>query len=223
MSENLDVSLVEQYLINARNPILNTSKLVFLGDGKYEGLEYCEDLVRGLNDKRTPKTYCKEKNGYEVLNGSGVISGVLYGGCVDSIYNAYVGSRFEGKFLYEPEMVNKYNIMPSLDEWKEMILFIETSELKPTPEELRTYLLEFKKRGILSNIKGLFMGKPADEVYYEEYKNVIKEVFKDLDTPIVYNVNFGHSLPRCLIPYGANATMDLSNKKITIDEPIFEK
>ena len=69
----------------------------------------------------------------------------------------------------------------------------------------------------------MFFGKPADEVYYNEYKEVIKEVFLDLDTPVLYNVNFGHSLPRCLIPYGAKASLDLNKKKITVDEPIFEK
>lgn len=171
----------------------------------------------------TSRVVESEKRGFEVLNGSGRVSGILYGGCLDSIYNALVGSRFEGKFLYEPEMVNRFNIMPMLHEWKEMILFVETSELKPTPEEFRTYLLELKNRKILSSVKGVFFGKPADEVYYEEYKAVIKEVFVDLDTPVLYNVNFGHSLPRCLIPYGAKSTLDLDNKKITIDEPIFEK
>ena len=48
-------------------------------------------------------------------------------------------------------------------------------------------------------------------------------MFEDLDMPIIYNVNFGHSVLRCLIPYGVKATIDLDNKKITIDEPIFEK
>ena len=177
----------------------------------------------GVEQIGTSRIVEKEENGYEILNGSGKVSGILYGGCIDSIFNAYVGSRFDNKFSFEPEMVERYNIMPTLEEWKNIILFIETSELKPTPEEFRDYLNELKGRNILSSIKGLFMGKPAGQVYYEEYKAVIKEVFKDLDTPIIYNVNFGHCLPRCLIPYGAKATLDLDNKKITVDEAIFEK
>lgn len=104
-----------------------------------------------------------------------------------------------------------------------MILFVETSELKPTPEELRKYLLEFEKHNILSTVKGIIVGKPADEVYYEEYKDVFKEVFKDLKTPVIYNVNFGHTSPRCIIPYGALATVDFDNKKITIEESIFDE
>ncbi len=90
----------------------------------------------------------EEKHGYEVLNGEGKVSGILYGGCIDTIYNAFTGVRFNGDFSYEVDIVKKYNILPTLDEWKKMILFVETSEIKPTPQELKDYLIEFKNRGI---------------------------------------------------------------------------
>lgn len=32
--------------------------------------------------------------------------------------------------------------------------------------------------------------------------------------PIVYNVNFGHSMPRCALQYGAVAKVDMKQKKI---------
>lgn len=177
----------------------------------------------GVEQIGTSRTVVEEKRGYEVLNGSGKVSGILYGGCIDTIYNAFTGDRFDGKFFYEPDVVKKYNILPTLEEWSEMILFVETSELKPTPEDLRNYLLEFEKHNILSTVKGIIVGKPADEVYYDEYKDVFKEVFKDLKTPVIYNVNFGHTSPRCIIPYGALATVDFDNKKITIEESIFDE
>ncbi len=44
----------------------------------------------------------------------------------------------------------------------------------------------------------------------------------DLNTPVLYNMNFGHSVPRCIIPYGAKATIDFDKKKVTIDETIFK-
>ena len=50
-----------------------------------------------------------------------------------------------------------------------------------------------------------------------------KLIFADLETPILYNVNFGHSVPRCIIPYDAEATIDFDNKRITINTPIFEE
>lgn len=165
----------------------------------------------------------QETHGFELLNGSGVVDGILYGGCIDTIYNAYTGKRFDGKFSYEPEVVNKYGILPTSEEYKEMILFLEASDLQPTPEELKEYLIEFKNRNILQTVKGIIIGKPKEEKYYEEYKAVIKDVFTDIDTPVLYNLNFGHSLPRCIIPYGAFATIDFDNKKVHINEAIVKE
>jgi len=91
------------------------------------------------------------------------------------------------------------------------------------PKTLEKILIEFKRRNILQNVKGIIVGKPIDEVYYEEYKDVYKKVFMDIDTPVLYNVNFGHSVPRCLLPYGDSATIDYDNKTITINEEIFAK
>lgn len=159
----------------------------------------------------------REKKGYEVIKGSGKFTGKLYGGCLDSIGDALLD--FVGRGV--DKIVDKYEVLPTLDEWKEKILFLETSGEKMKPERLELILNEFKKRGILEAVQGLIIGKPADETYYEEYKEVYKKVFSDIDTPIIYNVNFGHSYPRAIIPYGIETEVDLDNKKIIIKESIF--
>ena len=115
--------------------------------------------------------------GFELLNGNGIVDGILYGGCIDTIYNAYTGTRFNGEFSCEPDIVNKYNLLSTLDEYKEMILFLEPSDSKPTPGELKEYLLEFKKRNILQYAKGILFDKPQEEKYYDEYKEIFREVF----------------------------------------------
>ena len=161
----------------------------------------------------------QEEHGFETLNGSGVVTGNLYGGCIESIYDAFTGASFED----EPSVYEKYGIFPTEEEWKEKILFLETSELTATPEELEKMLMEFKKRNIFSLVRGLIVGKPMDEKYYDEYKEVYRKVFADLETPVLFNVNFGHSVPRCIIPYDAEATIDYDNKKIIINSPIFDK
>ena len=160
----------------------------------------------------------KETHGYEVLNGSGKVTGKLYGGCLDSFYDIFSSERYGN----ESEIISKYNILPTIDEWKEKILFLETSEEKMTPEQLEKALNIFKEQKILEIVKGVIVGKPIDEIFYEEYKEVFKKVFKDLDTPVLYNVNFGHAVPRCIIPYDAEATIDFDNKKIMINSRIFE-
>ena len=167
----------------------------------------------------TPRKTNKETHGFETLNGKGIVTGKLYGGCIESIYDMFTGERYpEEKDIYE-----KYNIFTTEEELKEKILFLETSEEKMKPETLERDLLEFKNRNILSSVKGIIVGKPMDESYYNEYKEVYKKVFSDLDTPVLFNVNFGHATPRCIIPYDREVEIDYDNKKILIKENILEK
>ena len=179
---------------------------------------YSDRKSYGPEELGKPREVHDETHGYEVLNGSGKATGKLYGGCIESIYDAYTGTSFDDA----PDVYQKYNILPTEEEWKEKILFIETSEEAPTPDSLEKMLLEFKKRNILGTVKGIIVGKPIDEKYYEEYKEVYKKVFADLKTPILYNVNFGHSVPRCILPYDAKTTVDYDNKKIIVEETILE-
>ena len=169
-----------------------------------------------LNSIGIPRKEVVEEHGFEVLNGSGVKSGKLFGGCIESIYDLLVGERYGD----ECEISKKYNLIPTLKELQEKILFLETSEEKTSPDKLEIILKEFKKRKILSNVQGIIVGKPYDEVYYEEYKKIYKKVFFDLNTPVLYNVNFGHSYPRCIIPYDALCTVDFNNKRIKIKSKV---
>ena len=196
---------------------------LFSNDSDYEILPssvwYSDRENYGVEQIGKPRISHKELYGFEVLNGTGIVTGKLYGGCIESIYDAFTGKSFKD----EPLIYEKYKIFPTPDEWKEKILFLETSELKISPEKLEEMLLEFKKRNIFNWVKGLIIGKQIDEKFYEEYKEIYKKVFSDLQTPILYNVNFGHSVPRCIIPYDAQATVDYDNKRIFINTQILEK
>lgn len=160
----------------------------------------------------------KEEHGFEVLNGSGKVIGKLYGGCLDTLGDALLdfGNRGVDK------IVERYKIFPTVDEWKEKLLFIETSGENMHPEKLEMILKELKSRKVLESVQGVVVGKPADEVFYEEYKEVYKKIFSELNTPVLYNVNFGHAYPRCIIPYGIEAELDLDNKTFKIVENIFK-
>ncbi len=165
-----------------------------------------------------PRKTHDEAHGFEPLNGRGIATGRLYGGCVESFYDAFVGKTYAD----EPAVFEKYQILPTETEWREKLLFLETSELDIEPEELEKMLLEFKNRNIFNLVKGIIVGKPIDEKHYDEYKVVYKKVFADLDTPVLYNVNFGHSVPRCILPYDAECKVDYDAKTITITTPILE-
>lgn len=171
------------------------------------------------NQLGIPRIKHQEEHGYETINGCGIQEGRLYGGCLESLYSAMKGDRYSDT----KDVFQKYHLLPSNEKWQEKILFIETSEEMMSSEKLEEILIEFKNRGIFNLVKGIIVGKPVNETYYNEYKEVYKKIFKDIDTPILYNVNFGHAYPRCIIPYDALTRIDFDNKEIEIIEPIFEK
>ena len=65
--------------------------------------------------------------------------------------------------------------------------FLYIVSLNLIQDELKGYLVEFKNRYVLQSVRGIIFGKGKEEKYYEEYKRVIKKVFKDIDTPVLYN------------------------------------
>ena len=54
-----------------------------------------------------------------------------------------------------------------------------------------------------------------DDKYHAEYKAALREVIDDPRLPILCNVNIGHALPRCIIPFGPVATVDAEKQTIT--------
>lgn len=160
-----------------------------------------------------------ETRGYELLQGPQKFQGRLLGGCIESLYDTISNNRYED----EKAVCEKYGIFPSLEEWQDKILFLETSEEKPSPEELERELIALKEKGIFEVINGILVGKPQDETYYEAYKEVYCKVVDNADLPIVYNVNFGHAHPKCIIPYGIEAEVNMQNKTISFKEPLFRR
>ena len=74
-----------------------------------------------------------------------------------------------------------------------------------------------KEYGIFDVLSGVLVGKPQDEVYYEEYKQILLEEIGDKDLSIVYNINVGHATPRCIIPFGVEAEVDVDKQVIVFD------
>jgi len=120
-------------------------------------------------------------------------------------------------------MIIGTKIWPASEEWNDVILFIETSEECPTPNTVKYILRGLSAQGIINRIAGIVFGKPMGEKYYEEYKQVLLQVVgKESgchDLPILYNVNFGHTSPICVLPYGIMAEIDCGNKSFRLLEP----
>lgn len=159
-----------------------------------------------------------EQHGFETLLGAGKARGELYGGCIEVFYLAMTGWRHEDA----KTIVEKANILLQPEEYKNKILFLETSDECPTPDDLEKMLYELKEQRMFG-ARGLIIGKPMQEKYYEEYKEVWRKVLSDTEIPVLYNANFGHSVPRCIIPYGAEAEIDFNARTIKVLEPLFSE
>ena len=153
-------------------------------------------------------------HGFELLQGSPVFSGKILGGCIESIYDFFNGNRYSDS----PSLCAKYGLFPSLDDWRGRIMLLESSEEKISPEEYGEALEAIKKTCVFGVLSGVLVGKPMDEKYYDEYRRLLVEVIDDPKLPIVYNVNVGHAQPRCIIPFGVEATVDAEKQIIRFND-----
>lgn len=148
--------------------------------------------------------------GFELLQGPPVFSGKILGGCIDSIFDLFNGERYADM----PILCKKYRLFPDVEEWRGRILLLESSEEKPSPEKYNKALTYLKERGVFDAISGVLVGKPMDESYAQEYKQLLTQVINKPDLPVVFNLNIGHSMPRCIIPFGIEAVVDTENQII---------
>ena len=173
-----------------------------------------EERLAFTPDQVGTTTPVHPNQGFELLQGSPVFSGKILGGCIDSLYDFFNGERYEDM----PVLCEKYRLFPEKEDWKGRIILLETSEEKPTPEKYRESLEYLKARGVFDAVNGVLAGKPMDETYAAEYKELLKEVIAKPELPIVFNINIGHAMPRCIMPFGVEATVDAEKQVIRFTE-----
>lgn len=148
--------------------------------------------------------------GFELLQGAPAFSGEILGGCIDSIYDFFSGDRYADM----PLLCKKYDLFPKTEDWAGKILLLESSEEKMAPQIYRKAVTALKETGIFEVISGLLVGKPMDETYAQEYKEILVDVIRNPNLPIVCNLNIGHAQPRCIIPLGVPAAVDVNHQVI---------
>ena len=151
--------------------------------------------------------------GFELLKGQQIFKGKILGGCLESIYDIFDNARFEDTV----SLCEKYNLFPKLEDWKGKILLLETSEEKAAPELFRKMINVLKDYGLFDVLTGVLVGKPQNEIYYDEYKSILLEELSDKRVSVVYNLNVGHATPRCIIPFGVEAEVNVKEQVITFN------
>lgn len=147
-------------------------------------------------------------SGWRFLQGKGIHSGYLIGGCVEVL-----------------DWLRGTDWWPSPEMWEEAMLFIETSEEAPTPLTMKRILRAFTAAGVIGRIKGVLFGRPGGEMKVEAFDGydaaildvVVKEAGRS-DIPVVTGMDFGHTDPMMVLPYGVECVIDCDKKKIAINE-----
>jgi muramoyltetrapeptide carboxypeptidase LdcA involved in peptidoglycan recycling len=166
--------------------------------------DWTSERLEWLEENKNRRRKLQKNSGYELLQGSGTVQGRLIGGCIEVL-----------------EFAKGTALWPEVKDWENSILFFETSEEKPTPDLLKYWLRNYAAQGILQKANGIVFGKPQDEMYFEEYKETILGVMKEYnleELPILYNMNFGHTEPKFILPYGVQAEINCEKKIFAILE-----
>ena len=120
----------------------------------------------------------------------GRAEGVLIGGCIESLQHLR-GTR------YWPD-------------WTGAILFVETSEERPSPAEVDGILMDYENMGVFNRLAGLLVGRPMR--YTNEERQALREVVlartHRFDFPIIADMDFGHTAPMMTLPIGCRAVID---------------
>jgi muramoyltetrapeptide carboxypeptidase LdcA involved in peptidoglycan recycling len=117
------------------------------------------------------------------------------------------------------------DVWPDAEAWQDAILFLETSEEAPSPTRVLRVLRAFAAMGILRRLSGIVFGRPGGQIPLEqfgEYDEVLLQVVAReeglAELPIVTRMDFGHTDPMFLLPYGVEAEIDCDRRQFAITE-----
>lgn len=170
---------------------------------------YSEGYPDWSDDSRVGKINRKRRNtGWKVLQSNGAVEGELFGGCIEVL-----------------EMMKSTRFFPPVERWAGKVLFLETSEEKPTPEAVQNMLRNYGMIGALDDLSALLLARPRG--YSREEKRrlerkvleVVAGEFGRSDMPIIADMDFGHTDPQLILPLGARVAVDSNAPSVRLLEP----
>ena len=139
------------------------------------------------------------------MKGKSAVKGALFGGCIEVL-------EFMKGTAYWPKKVF----------WKNKILFLETSEDKPTPTQVQFMLRNYGMQGIFDQLSGILVGRAngysaaENQELYEKIVKVVSTEFNHPELPIIANMDFGHTDPQYIMPLGIKAEINCQKKQFKL-------
>ena len=164
--------------------------------------EHVEWTDISLQDTKRKLT---KSNNWNFLQGHEIVRGKLLGGCVEVL-----------------EFAKATDFWIESNEWKNAIMFLETSEEMLDPKYFKWIIRNYGAQGILHNINGLILGRPYGNKFTDDYNNILLQIIRDelqlKELPIITEMDFGHTSPTFVIPIGVNAEINCQQKTFSILE-----
>ncbi|MBR5094771.1 MAG: LD-carboxypeptidase [Oscillospiraceae bacterium] len=148
--------------------------------------------------------------GFELLQGPPRFSGQILGGCLDTLHDVFDPTRYADM----PELCRRYGLFPPPEDWRGRILLLETSEERMSPAKYRRALGYLRDAGVFDAVSGILVGRPVDGAFDREYRAALTELVRRPALPIVWGLDVGHALPRCILPFGVEARVDAAAQVI---------
>ncbi len=154
---------------------------------------------------------------WRYIQGDKTISGPLIGGCTDVLMNTIIGTK----------------LWPDLDDFNGAILFLEDSEEQPPADWVLYWMRNLGAQGVLERLSGLLFARPGTERFttkeaeqnwiakYPEFDQAILKGLKEFgrtDLPVVTNMDYGHTVPQLILPYGVQAEISPEHKTVALLE-----
>ena len=167
-----------------------------------------EELDWAVPENQGKRRRLNPREPWRFLQGAGVARGRLIGGCLEIL-----------------EFLRGTEAWPGEDAWRGAILFLETSEEAPPPTAVSRALRVYAAMGILEKLSGILFGRPGGDVpvgRFGEYDEAILQVVageEGLDElPLITRMDFGHTDPMFVLPYGVEAEIDCGEGRFAIVE-----
>ena len=122
------------------------------------------------------------------------------------------------KFCGEIVGCNSFSILkllgtPFFPNFDKKVLFLEDSKSKIS--EVIGRITQLKQVGVFEKINALVIGHIfefdcEDTESHITYEDIVYDLLKEYDFPIMKIDEFGHYFPHCFLPIGANIEFDLS-------------
>ncbi|HKA68119.1 MAG TPA: S66 peptidase family protein [Actinomycetes bacterium] len=120
--------------------------------------------------------------------------------------------------------------VPTPEEIDGYVLLLETSEEMPAAEEVFRTLRNMGERGLLGRFSALLMGRAKAweqhhrttlaerAVYADEQRAAVLRAMAayNPEAMIVFDVDFGHTDPQLIVPYGGAVRVDAPNRAISV-------